>query len=167
MLLFIYGNVALEFDLSRGWKPSFNLKPNIFIVDLYLFVLGLKFCFTVNSFFLSLLLFDPPPQPTDNMYTNKWNRNQAWAQVLACNGLCSLTFSTHFGTCSVQPALWSPGLSSEEEYKPGPVLSTQFLGKEESFAVWMQTILCHSPWGQRMCPGLEPWFGLSLLEQTL
>lgn len=71
LLLLFYGNAALEFDSPHGWKPSFNLKPDIFIVNLYLFVLRLKLCFTVNSFFLSLLLFDPPPQPTDNMYTNK------------------------------------------------------------------------------------------------
>lgn len=142
---------CLEFDSPHGWKPSFNLKPNIFIVNLYLFVLGLKLCFTVNSFFLSLLLFDPPPQPTDSMCTNKWNRDQDWTQVLACNGLCSLTFSTHFGIGWVQSSLWSLGLSSEEEYKPRPVSSRQFLRK----GVLLQTIFCHLPQGQRMCPGLS------------
>lgn len=69
-----------------------------------MFVLGPKLSFAINRSFLSLLLFDPPAQPTGNVYTNKQNRDEAWAQVLACTGLWSLIFSTHFGTVFVQPA---------------------------------------------------------------
>lgn len=136
-----------------------------------MFVLGPKLSFTINRSFLSLLLFDPPAQPTGNVYTNKQNRDEAWAQVLACNGLWSLIFSTHFGTVFVQPTgVLQAWAQPEEEYKPGPVSSRQFppvLGKEESFAAWMQTILCHLPWGQRMGPGLKLWFGLPLLTHAL
>lgn len=34
------GMLFLEFDSSHTWKPAFNLKLNIFMVNLYMFVLG-------------------------------------------------------------------------------------------------------------------------------
>lgn len=71
----VYGSDVLEFDSCHSWKTTYNLKPNIFMVNLYMFVLGPKLSFTINSSFLSLLLFDPPAQPTGNMYTNKQNRD--------------------------------------------------------------------------------------------
>lgn len=82
-----------------------------------------KICtsFTINNSILSLLLFDPPAQPTGNMCTNKQNRDKTWAQVLACSGLRCLIFSTPFGTLPVQAySTLQAWAQSEEECKPGP-----------------------------------------------
>lgn len=171
MSLLFYRNADVEFDSSHGWKPSFNLKPNIFIVNLYMFVLGPKLSFTINSPSLSLLLFDPTAQATGNTHINKQSRDEVWAQVLARNGLWSLIFSTYFGTVLVQPTevlqVWA---QPEKGYKPAPISNRQFpaiLGKEESRTVWMQAILCHLSWRKTMDPGLKLWFGLPLLMHAL